>query len=112
RRGDIASPSAEAGKAGDPTLLAALRAWRSQTARSRGVPDYVVLHDSTIDGIASARPKSLNELRGIARTGEMKAHVHGGDVTALVVAAVRSWACAGFPAPPPASEGSGGEGSG
>src|SRR6202795_2411483 len=38
RRGDIASPSAEAGKAGDPTLLGALRAWRSQTARSRGVP--------------------------------------------------------------------------
>ena len=54
RRGDISHPSAGQGEAGDPTLLGALRAWRSQMARKRGVPAYVVLHDSTIDGIATA----------------------------------------------------------
>ncbi len=39
-----------------PTWLqAALRAWRSEIARQRNVPAYVVLHDATIDGIAAAR---------------------------------------------------------
>src|SRR5471030_1907424 len=33
RRGDISAPSTGLGEAGDPTLLAALRAWRSQLAR-------------------------------------------------------------------------------
>jgi len=87
RRGDLAAAPNAAGKAGDPTLLAALRAWRSQTARSRGVPAYVVLHDSTIDGIASARPKSLNELRGIAGIGDKKLEHYGGELIALVRAA-------------------------
>ena len=59
RRGDLAPRPPTAGKAGDPTLLGALRAWRSQVARQRGVPAYVVLHDSTIDGIATARPTTL-----------------------------------------------------
>ena len=87
RRGDIASPSAEAGKTGDPTLLGALRAWRSQTARSRGVPAYVVLHDSTIDGIATLRPTTLNELRGIPGIGDKKLEHYGDELIALVKAA-------------------------
>src|SRR5712671_6209206 len=61
RRGDLAP-----GKAGDPALHAALRAWRAEVARTRGVPAYVVLHDSTIDGIAAMHPTTLNDLRGIA----------------------------------------------
>jgi ATP-dependent DNA helicase RecQ len=87
RRGDIASPSAEAGKAGDPTLLGALRAWRSQIARSRGVPAYVVLHDSTIDGIATSRPTTLTQLRGIPGIGDKKLEHYGDELIALVKAA-------------------------
>jgi ATP-dependent DNA helicase RecQ len=87
RRGEITSPSTEAGKAGDPTLLGALRAWRSQTARSRGVPAYVVLHDATIDGIATSRPTTLNELRGIPGIGDKKLEHYGDELIALVKAA-------------------------
>src|SRR5437870_4914322 len=61
RRGDLA-PRAETRPA-DASLQAALRAWRADIARQRSVPAYVVLHDSTIDGIAAARPSTLNELR-------------------------------------------------
>src|SRR5467141_4179936 len=43
RRGDIAPRSPGRTETGDPGLLGALRAWRSQMARSRGVPAYVVL---------------------------------------------------------------------
>src|SRR3954452_11379117 len=54
RRGDLVPRPAGPGV--DSTLLASLRAWRSEVARKHGVPAYVVLHDTTIDGIATARP--------------------------------------------------------
>jgi len=82
RRGDVAP--AGAGKAGDPALQAALRAWRADVARKRGVPAYVVLHDSTIDGIAAAHPATLSELRGIAGIGDKKLEHYGTELIALV----------------------------
>jgi ATP-dependent DNA helicase RecQ len=82
RRGDLAP--AAAGKAGDPSLIGALRAWRSQVARSRGVPAYVVLHDSTIDGIAAARPATLDQLRNIPGIGDKKLEHYGDELIALV----------------------------
>jgi ATP-dependent DNA helicase RecQ len=84
RRGDLSSPSAGDGEAGDPTLLGALRAWRSQIARQRGVPAYVVLHDSTIDGVATTRPRTLEQLRGIPGIGDKKLEHYGDELIALV----------------------------
>ena len=55
------SGAARRDQAGRSSLLAALKAWRSDTARQRGVPAYVVLHDSTIDGIAASRPATLSD---------------------------------------------------
>jgi ATP-dependent DNA helicase RecQ len=88
RRGDLA-PAQGNGKAGDPNLQAALRAWRADIARKRGVPAYVVLHDSTIDGIAAAHPETLNELRGIAGIGDKKLEHYGSELIALVKAAAQ-----------------------
>jgi ATP-dependent DNA helicase RecQ len=84
RRGDIAPASPGAGKTGDPTLVGALRAWRSEVARKRGVPAYVVLHDSTIDGIATQRPTTLSQLRGIPGIGDKKLEHYGDELIALV----------------------------
>jgi ATP-dependent DNA helicase RecQ len=84
RRGDLALASASQGTAGDPTLRAALRAWRTEIARRRGVPAYVVLHDSTIDGIAAVRPTTLERLRGIAGIGDKKLEHYGAELIALV----------------------------
>jgi ATP-dependent DNA helicase RecQ len=86
RRGDIALPPAGRGETGSPTLLASLRAWRSQVARQRSVPAYVVLHDSTIDGIATARPATLTQLRGIPGIGDKKLEHYGDELIALVKA--------------------------
>ena len=83
RRGELAPTAARGGKA-DPTLHAALRAWRSETARKRGVPAYVVLHDSTLDGIAAARPTTLTDLRGVAGIGDKKLEHYGAELVALV----------------------------
>ena len=47
-------------------LLEALREWRLATAREHSVPAYVVFHDSTLEAIAAAQPRTLDELRGIS----------------------------------------------
>jgi ATP-dependent DNA helicase RecQ len=85
RRGDLA-PRAET-KPADAGLQAALRAWRADIARQRSVPAYVVLHDSTIDGIAAARPSTLNALRNIPGIGDKKLEHYGDEILALVRAA-------------------------
>jgi ATP-dependent DNA helicase RecQ len=85
RRGNLA-PAAAARGAGDPDLFARLKAWRSEVARTRGVPAYVVLHDATMDGIAAARPTTLAQLRGIAGIGDKKLEHYGQELLALVSA--------------------------
>jgi ATP-dependent DNA helicase RecQ len=84
RRGDLAPPSAGQSGAVHSALHTALRSWRSEIARQRGVPAYVVLHDSTIDGIASARPATLGELRNISGIGDKKLEHYGNELLALV----------------------------
>ncbi len=84
RRGDVVPHAADVGETGDPTLIGALKAWRSEVARTRGVPAYVVLHDSTIDGIAASRPTTLDQLRGIPGIGDKKLEHYGDELIALV----------------------------
>jgi ATP-dependent DNA helicase RecQ len=86
RRGDLVPASSAAGNTGDPTLVGVLRAWRSEVARKRGVPAYVVLHDSTIDGIATQRPATLTQLRDIPGIGDKKLEHYGDELLALVKA--------------------------
>ena len=86
RRGDLAPTSSRQSDAGDPELVTALRAWRSEMARKRGVPAYVVLHDATIDGIAILRPTSLTQLRDIPGIGDKKLEHYGDELIALVKA--------------------------
>ncbi len=86
RRGDLAPVSTGRNAAEDSTLRGALRAWRSEVARKRGVPAYVVLHDSTIDGIAASCPKTLTQLRDIPGIGDKKLEHYGHELIALVKA--------------------------
>jgi ATP-dependent DNA helicase RecQ len=76
--------AARKGAVANPGLLAALKAWRSETARQRGVPAYVVLHDATIEGIAASRPSTLAALRGIPGIGDKKLEHYGDTLIALV----------------------------
>jgi ATP-dependent DNA helicase RecQ len=87
RRGELAPPSGDGGGSGNPALAGALRAWRSEVARTRGVPAYVVLHDATIDGIAMSCPATLEQLRGIPGIGDKKLEHYGEELIALVKAA-------------------------
>jgi ATP-dependent DNA helicase RecQ len=87
RRGDLATQPATGGKPVNADLLGVLRAWRSELARKRGVPAYVVLHDATIDGIAASRPTTPEQLREIPGIGDKKLERYGRELIALVTSA-------------------------
>ncbi len=64
-------------------LLDALREWRLSTARDHGVPAYVVFHDATLAAIAAARPRTLDDLRGITGIGATKLERYGPALLAI-----------------------------
>jgi ATP-dependent DNA helicase RecQ len=57
-----------------------LRRWRLETARSAGIPAYVVFHDSTLNAIAAAQPASLGELLRVPGVGDAKLRKYGEEV--------------------------------
>ena len=65
-------------------LLERLRAWRTDTAKSRNVPAYVIFHDATLMEIAHLRPASMRELSGISGVGDRKLEAYGEQILALV----------------------------
>ncbi len=57
----------------DRDLFDRLRALRLQIARARGVPPYVIFHDTTLREMARLRPASVDALRGVYGVGARKA---------------------------------------
>ncbi len=68
----------------DASLYDRLRQWRGQTAREQGVPAYVILHDRTLNELATQRPQSADELLAIAGIGEAKAARYGAALLTLL----------------------------
>lgn len=71
----------------DEALFEALRQWRADLARERGVPPYVVFNDRTLRGIARARPTSDDALLAVSGVGPAKLEQYGADVLGLVAGA-------------------------
>jgi len=57
----------------DRELFERLRHRRLEIARSRGVPPYVIFHDTTLRELARLKPQSLDALRHLYGVGERKA---------------------------------------
>jgi ATP-dependent DNA helicase RecQ len=64
----------------DRSLFERLRTMRLEIARSRGVPPYVIFHDSTLRELARVKPRSLGDLAGIYGMGARKIDALGGVV--------------------------------
>jgi DNA helicase-2/ATP-dependent DNA helicase PcrA len=64
--------------------MAALRSWRTETARRDKVPAYVVFSDAHLEGIAAAFPSSLRELARCKGIGPAKLEKYGDDVLAVL----------------------------
>jgi ATP-dependent DNA helicase RecQ len=75
------APSVEGVDAG---LLAALKAWRLDEARTQSVPAYVILHDSTLIELARNRPSDHDELADIAGFGSRKIERYGDTLVRLI----------------------------
>ena len=69
----------------DRDLFERLRGVRLQIARARGVPPYVIFHDTTLREMARMRPTTIGELHGIRGIGARKAQ----DVGETFLAAIR-----------------------
>ncbi|MEO0981931.1 MAG: DNA helicase RecQ [Pseudomonadota bacterium] len=68
-------------------VFEALRAWRTELARERGVPPYVIFDNKTLIMLALERPASLQALLEVSGVGEKKAERHGEDVLRIVAKA-------------------------
>jgi ATP-dependent DNA helicase RecQ len=64
----------------DPELREYLREWRRETAQQQNTPAFIVMHDTTLDEICRARPRSIRELLHVAGIGERKAELYGREI--------------------------------
>jgi ATP-dependent DNA helicase RecQ len=61
----------------DPVLLNRLREWRSAEAKRRGVPAFVIFHDTTLAALAARRPRDREGLRAVKGIGPVKIEAYG-----------------------------------
>jgi ATP-dependent DNA helicase RecQ len=69
----------------DRDLFERLRTVRLEIARARGVPPYVIFHDTTLREMARIRPTTMGQLHGIRGIGARKAE----DLGETFLAAIR-----------------------
>ena len=68
----------------DRDLFERLRALRLDIARSRGVPPYVIFHDTTLREMARLKPTSISALLGVRGVGARKAEDLGEAFVAVI----------------------------
>ncbi len=68
----------------DHDLFERLRVWRRRLAGEKGVPAYVILHDTTLREIADRRPASLDELERVPGIGARKLEAYGQAILKVV----------------------------
>ena len=61
----------------DHDLFDRLRAVRLKIARARGVPPYVIFHDTTLRELARVKPRTIDDLQRIYGIGAKKAQQLG-----------------------------------
>ncbi len=79
------SATAHALSADDEPLFENLRSLRARLAREQNVPAYVIFHDATLRGIASQRPRTLEDLGRINGMGVSKLERYGESLLAEVI---------------------------
>ena len=75
---------AESWQGVDRDLFERLRALRLEIARARGVPPYVIFHDTTLRELARLRPATIDALHGIRGIGARKAEELGEAVLGVL----------------------------
>jgi ATP-dependent DNA helicase RecQ len=68
----------------DPNLLELLRVWRTEQARIRSVPPYIIFPNKVLEAIAAHPPTTLTALGAIAGVGPTKLEQYGEAIMTLV----------------------------
>ena len=101
RSGDVGGPSdgrhadpqarsrtkAPIGEPSSPEAAAAeeaLRAWRTERARTDGMPAYIVASNALVRAIAETRPKTAKELFLVKGMGPTKLELYGDEILAVL----------------------------
>jgi ATP-dependent DNA helicase RecQ len=82
-RADRAGPGPESAEV-DLESFEALRAWRAEVARARGVPAYVVFSDATLAELALERPLTRDALLEVKGVGPRKLEEYGEALIAIL----------------------------
>ena len=81
------APKAPVGEPSSPEAAAAeelLRAWRTERARTDGMPAYIVASNALVRAIAEARPKTARELFLVKGMGPTKLELYGDEILAVL----------------------------
>jgi ATP-dependent DNA helicase RecQ len=73
----------------DRAMFERLREMRLNLARARGVPPYVIFHDSTLRELARRKPRSIGDLSGVYGMGVRKIEAFGEEVLAVTGTGIR-----------------------
>jgi ATP-dependent DNA helicase RecQ len=85
-RATVEAAAPPASKPRAPGLADHMREWRRTVAKGKGVPAYVILHDSTLEEICLRRPSTIGELLEISGIGARKAEFYGREILSLLAA--------------------------
>ncbi len=61
-----------------------LRWWRVETAKAHNTAAFIIFHDSTLREIAKAKPRTLEDLRGVTGVGAKKLESYGEELVGLI----------------------------
>ena len=67
-------------KDSDDGLIAHMKKWRRELAQTRGVPAFMILHDTTLMDLCRKEPGDLSELLHVTGIGERKAELYGAEI--------------------------------
>ena len=66
------------------SLYEELRRWRSEVSKTKGIPPYIVAHDSVLKSVAKTQPRDLRTLGSIPGIGPAKLQSYGEAILEVV----------------------------
>jgi DNA helicase-2/ATP-dependent DNA helicase PcrA len=84
RSGPLTKSTGAGDSPADSELAERIKDWRRATATQKGLPAFVILHDSSIDELASKKPTTERGLLEITGIGPAKIEAYGEDLLDLV----------------------------
>ena len=70
--------------ADERSIVERLNAWREMTAKNERLPLYMICHDKTLEHLAIARPRTLEDLSPIYGLGEIKISRYGFEILQIL----------------------------